>query len=275
MRWIVLLLVASVVHAAPIGEVRVALVLGGGGARGLAHIGVLEELEKAGVVVDLVVGCSAGSIVGALYADCNDASLVHLRFDRLKRRDLVDVNLLRGWRGLASGKALCRFLRKNLQVKNIEDLRIPLLVVATDLQSGERVVFDKGPITPAVQASSAYPFVFQPVAYEGKMLVDGGVVEPIPVSLAKYYSPQLIIAVDVGLPLADAPPSNLFGVMQRSVEITYARQSQSCVRDADVVIQPDLGDMGLFDEDHNQFAYEQGREATRAVLPEIFKRLQQ
>lgn len=256
-------------------SIRIAVVLGGGGSRGMAHLGVLEELELAGLRPDYVVGCSAGSLVGALYCAQPKADLVHSLLCDLKRPDLLDWKLHSGRYGLASGRRLCRFVRRHLPVHTFEELSIPLVCVATDLVTGEQVTIGQGPIAPAVQASCAFPLVFEPVELHGRCLVDGGVVQPLPVEIARALDPQIVIAVDVAYPLPDSLPTNLFGVAKRSIEITYAARTTLSGKEADVLIRPDLGDVGIFDDNNHQLAYEAGREAARQALPKIAALLQQ
>jgi NTE family protein len=248
---------------------RLALVLGGGGSRGLAHVGVLEVLEQAHVPVDLIVATSAGGIVGALYANYPNAQHVKTQLLHLKRPDFVQVNLWRARFGLADGKSLVKFLEHRLKDKQFHQLQIPLVVVATDLNSGERVCFQEGDVVPAVHASCAFPIIFQPVEHQGRVLVDGGVVAPVPVEVARELGAEVVIAVNVSQSLPNHLPTNLFGVAKRSIEITYFKQSQASLRHADVVISPELGDMGIFDDDANTLSYEAGKKAAENALPAI------
>lgn len=249
--------------------VRLALVLGGGGAKGLAHVGVLEELESAGIPIDLIIGCSAGSIVGALYADY--PSTEHLRevLLTLKTDVLIDLSLWNARYGLCQGRSLRRFLDKNLDADTFEQLKIPFFLVATDLYSSELVPIGGGPIVPAIEASSAIPFVFVPVPLHGRILVDGGVIDPVPVCLAKHFNAEIIVAVDLRGLLPKRFPTNLFGVASRSAEISLLWQSERCIRDADVVIRPELMGIGTFAENENEQIYQAGKIAGRNAIPEI------
>lgn len=250
-------------------DIRVALVLGGGGARGMFHVGVLEVLEEAEVPIDLIVGCSAGSIIGALYADTPSIDRVRELFIRCKRQDLLEFNISHCRYGLSEGLALRRFLHRHLKAKNFEELQIPFLLVTTDLECGELLTLGSGPLIPAIHASCAVPFFFNPVKLYGHILVDGGVLDPNPVAIAREYKPKIIIAVDLTEMLPKTAPSNLFGIAQRCLEISYTKQSQLCVSAADVIIRPDLEPIGMFDDKHNIQLYEAGKEATRKVLTQI------
>lgn len=250
-------------------EIGVALVLGGGGARGMFHVGVLEVLQEAKIPVDLIVGCSAGSVVGALYADMPDGQYVKDLLISLKCKDLLEINLLNCRYGLCKGKSLVRFLTSKLNVKNFEDLKIPFVAIATDLNCGEIVELGSGPIVPAVLASCAVPFFFNPVKLYGRVLVDGGVLDPNPVQTALKYSPKMIIAVDLGELLPVTNPNNLFNVAARSAEIIHLNQSRRCLFGANVVIRPSLNPIGMFDDRHTYALYENGKKAARDVLPDI------
>lgn len=250
-------------------NVRLALVLGGGGARGMSHLGVLHEFEMAGIPIDLIVGCSIGGIVGSLYADCPNADHVRGLLMPLKRWDILDVSLSNCRYGLVQGGALIRFLNVNLSCRTFEGLKIPLIIVATDLLAGELVAINSGPIVPAVHASSAVPLIFSPVLLYDRLLVDGGVADPNPVSTAKKFDPAIVVAVDLSDLSPYTCPTSLFGVAARSAEIKLQLQSKSCLHGADVVISPDLVDVGLFDDHCHDRVYEAGRVAARAAIPEI------
>lgn len=256
-------------------KVGVVLVLGGGGSRGMAHVGVLEEFEKANIRIDVIVGCSAGSIVGALYADCPNAERVKCVLEPLKKWDILDVELLTARYGLVKGKSLRGFLTKNLTCRDFCDLQIPLYVVATDIYASELVCMSTGPIIPAVHASAAIPFIFKPVLLHGRVLVDGGVVDPIPVKIAKGLGAEVVVAVDLSELLPKTCPTNLFGIASRSAEIKFLLQSESCVKQADVIIRPELGDMGIFDDKSNELAYQAGRQAAQKAIPKILEILSQ
>jgi NTE family protein len=257
----------------PANPVRLALVLGGGGARGMAHVGVLEEFERAGIPIDIIVGCSAGSIVGALYADNPNARYVKKALEPLRKWDILDISVIYARYGFVQGRSLRRFLRNTLRSQYFSQLKIPLYIVATDLYAGELVCIGTGPIIPAVHASAAVPFVFAPVSLYGRVLVDGGVVDPIPVSTAKKFGADLVIAVDLSELLPKTCPTNLFEVASRSAEIKFLLQSESCVQGADIVIRPELGDLGLFDDKCNKLSYDAGRKAAREAIPQILDAL--
>lgn len=250
---------------------RVALVLGSGGVRGMAHVGVIEELTRAGIVPDLIVGCSAGSIVGALYAANPDVEALKTSASGIRSQTIVDMDLINCRFGLCQSKPLVRVLRKNIAARTFDDLQIPLVVVASDLHSGELVPMGGGDLIKAVQASCSIPFVFVPCKHYGRVLVDGGVVNPVPVKVARDLGAEIIIAVDLSEVLPQTFPKNLFQVASRSAEIAYLWLSDACVQDADILIQPHMQDIGTFNDKEKWKLYEAGRVAARALIPKIQK----
>ncbi len=252
-------------------KVKLALVLGGGGALGLAHLGVLEEFERAGIPIDIIVGCSAGSLVGALYCDCPNAAYVKSVLEPMKAKRFIDISILKSWfgMGLSQGRAMACTLDECLDADYFHQLKIPLLTVSTDLYSGELVTIGGGPIIPAVQASCAIPLVFSPISLHGRVLVDGGVIDPVPVRIAKMVDPEIIVVVDLRCLLDKSFPDNILGVAKRSADITLLWQSETCLHDADFVIRPDLGNFGTFDDNYHEQIYEAGRAAALEVIPSI------
>lgn len=253
--------------------VRLALVLGGGGAKGLAHVGVIEELENAGIPIDLVIGCSAGTIAGAIYCDDPSAQSLKRKLLRMKTSVLVDFDIWHARYGLCQGRSLRRFLDKNLEADTFEQLKKPFFVVATDLYSSELVTIGGGPLVPAIEASCAIPFVFVPVCLHGRAFVDGGVIDPVPTRIAEYFDPEVTVAVDLRGLLPQKFPTNLFAVASRSADITLLWQSECCIQDADVVIRPDLCGVSTFADKQNDQIYWAGREAAKKCIPEIIARL--
>jgi len=254
---------------------KVVLVLGGGGAKGLAHVGVLSVLEEEGVIPDLIIGSSAGSLIGALYADHPNANDLVKRLVRTKQKDVMQLDYLSLIRmlwqldGLNDGKLLTQYMQRQLTSKNFNQLKIPLIVVTTDMINNQPFLIGTGEILPAIHASSAVPFVFTPVKLYGRVLIDGGVISPVPVEIAKSLHPTLIIAVDVGAPPpASMPPGNL-SLLYQSAWITYDALSKHQRALADVVIRPNTEKIGMFEDNQNQKLVELGREAAYAALPAL------
>lgn len=251
--------------------IRLALVLGGGGARGISHVGVLEVFQENGIPIDLIVGCSAGSIVGALYADCPNTDHLKDVFLSLSTDYIMDFDIWNCRYGLCQGRTLRKFLDDNLEADYFDQLQIPLYIVATDLYSSELVAIGGGPLVPAVEASAAIPMVFCPVWLHGRAFVDGGCIDPVPVRVARKFNPEIIVAVDLRGLLPDDFPSNLFGVAARSADITLLWQSETCVHHADVIIRPELpDDVGCFaGDEYHETIYQAGRKAALEQLPRI------
>ncbi len=250
---------------------RVALVLGGGGARGFAHVGVIRVLEDARVPIELVVGTSVGSLVGALYAGPTNSYELERLARGLDRGDFFDFSLAPALfgRGLASGDRLERFVRERVGVERIEQLRIPFAAVATDLATGEAVVLRSGDVARAVRASSAIPGVFEPVELDGRILVDGGVARNLPVRIARDLGADVVIAVDVSALEGEAAPSNFVEVFLRAVNLVVHAEVEQARRDADVLLTPAVGGVGFIEFDRKDEAIAAGMEAARALLPRI------
>lgn len=248
---------------------RVALVLGGGGARGYAHLGVLQVLEQAGVPLDLIVGTSAGSIFGAVYSDNHSFDQTYRIMMKASFWNYADLNNVPNTSGFVQGYHLEKMLLKNMKAQNFSELKNKLVVVSTDLTTGRMVFIQSGPIPPAVLASSALPGLVDPVFLYHHLLVDGGVVEPIPVEVAKKFHPSVIIAVNISQPLDPKVPSFSYSIYSRTYDIMWQNLELQNERGADIVIQPIVGDAGLFDLGDRYRLYQQGREAALKQLPQI------
>ena len=250
---------------------RIGLALGGGAARGFAHIGVIQALEEAGIKVDLVVGTSAGSLVAALLASGMSAA------DLASLALTMDESTLTDWsypgRGLIRGEALARFVRQHTVAANIEQLKMPLGIVATDLATGAGVLFQRGDVGAAVRASSAVPAVFQPVKISEREYVDGGLVAPVPVRYARQMGAQLVIAVDISTP----PEAGSTGDVMKMLLQTFAIMGKSIsafeLREADIVIQPPLVGVSSADFTSRLRALRSGRDAAAALVPTIKARI--
>ena len=250
---------------------RIGLALGGGAARGFAPIGVIQVLEEAGIRPDLVVGTSAGSLVAALYAAGRTGA-------ELARVALaMDESAITDWsfpgRGMIRGDALARYVRDQTGGRTIEQLPLPLGIVATDLDSGLAMLFQRGDVGLAVRASSAVPAVFQPVAIGGREYVDGGLVSPVPVRFARQMGAELVIAVDISSP----PDGNATGDPFKMLLQTFAIMGKSIntleLKDADLVLRPRLLGVSSADFTARKRAIDAGREAATAGLSALRLRL--
>ena len=261
------------VPPAPVDDLppRVALVLGGGGARGFAHVGVLRVLEDARVPVELIVGTSVGSLVGAIYAGQPNSYALERMARDLDRDDFFDFSLAPALfgKGLATGERLERFVRSHLNASTFETLRVPVAAVATDLDTGERVVLRTGDVARAVRASCAIPGVLEPVRHEGRLLVDGGVVRNLPVDVARQLGADVVIAVDLSALEPKATPANFVEVILRVVNLFARAEADELHGLADVTLVPAVGDVGFIDFDRKEAAIAAGVDAARAALPRI------
>ncbi len=247
--------------------VKIGLALGGGAARGFAHVGVIQVLEEAGYRPSLVVGTSAGSVVAAFYASGKNGAELQKVALAMEESTFADWALPIFSRGMLRGDALARYVSAQVHGRSIENMALPLGVVATDLNSGEGVLFQRGDTATAVRASSAVPALFQPVKIGGREFVDGGLVSPVPVRYARQMGADLIVAVDI----SSAPQSNAatdtLGIMLQSFSIMGKSINAFELRDADVVVRPSLGAVGSSDFGARQQAIEAGRDAMTAALP--------
>jgi NTE family protein len=248
----------------------VGLALGSGGARGFAHIGVLRVLEQERIPVDLVLGSSVGSLIGALYADSGRVLDAEFSAAEVTRDDFFDTGALAIFSGgLAKGEAIGRFLDGHLRNRTFETLPVRFGAVATELRTGRTVVFDKGPVAIAVRASCAIPGVFPPVVIEGESYVDGAISDPVPADLARARGADLVIAVAIPAAVRDRAPSATFGVVLQSIEILSTALERAKAKDADVLIVPDVGEIASDDFTRKKRLIEAGEAAARAALPAI------
>jgi NTE family protein len=243
---------------------RIGLALGGGAARGFAHIGVIQVLEENGFKVNLVAGTSAGSLVAALYASGKSGAELGVLAEAMDESTLTDWSY--PGRGLIRGEALARFVRDQTGRRTIEQLPLPLGIVATDLQNGQAILFQRGDTGLAVRASSAVPAVFQPVGISGREYVDGGLVAPVPVRFARQMGAELVIAVDISSAPEGADTSDAARMLLQTFTIMSRSINNFELRDADVVLRPQLNGVAGTDFTARKRAVLAGREAMQAQL---------
>lgn len=250
---------------------KLALVLGGGGARGFAHVGVIRELEAEKIPIDLIVGVSVGSLVGALYADNADSFDLEWKAFQIEKKDIFDLSLFNIQRSLAKGEALSTYLDRHLRSRSIEELKIPLAIVAVDLKTGDRVVFTRGPLKEAVRASTALPGVFEPVPWGEKLLVDGGVLGNLPPEVARDLGADVVVGVNIAKGRSEfkgEPPGPL-AVILESIGIMGDELIRLNRSKFDVLIEPEVGSVGIMDFEHKKELMEAGRQAARKEIPNI------
>ncbi len=218
---------------------KIGLALGSGGARGLAHIGVVKVLKEHNIPIDFIAGSSMGSLIGALIANNNDMNMVEKLAIQLKRKHWLDLTVPK--LGFVAGDKVKELVKILTHGKNIEDLSIPLAVVATDIEMGERVVFTQGPVADAVRASISIPGIFVPVKVNGRLLVDGGVMERVPIQAVQEIGADIVIAVDVGLYDAKLKVNSILDVMSQAIDIMEREIYHRQILSADYVIRPNVG----------------------------------
>jgi NTE family protein len=250
----------------------IGLALGGGAARGFAHIGVIQVLEEAGIRPDLVIGTSAGSLVAALYASGKSGK------ELAALAQTMDEGAITDWsfpgRGLIRGEALARYVREHTGGRRIEQMKLPLGIVATDLDSGQGIVFRVGDTGVAVRASSAVPAVFQPVRIGAREYVDGGLVAPVPVRYARQMGAQLVIAVDISEPPDGAATGDALRMLLQTFSIMGRSINRFELAEADIVLRPKLAGVSGADFGARARSVQAGREAAQAMLGELRLRIQ-
>lgn len=256
----------------PTAAPKVALALGGGAARGFAHIGVIKALESQGVAINIVTGTSAGAVVGALYA----SGLSGFQLQRLametKESQVIDFDVL-GKGGWVKGELLERFVNARLQGRTFEKLAKPLGVVVTDLSNGQTVVLRAGNVGQAVRASASVPGIFIPSELGGRFFVDGGVTMPLPVQAARDMQADFVIAVDIGEQPEGRRPGGSIDVVLQAFTIMGQVISRSQAAQADILIRPDTRGLSLTNFDSRELAILRGEEAVARVLPELRQKL--
>jgi len=248
---------------------RIGLALGGGAARGFAHVGVIQVLEEAGIRPALVTGTSAGSLVAALYASGKNGAQLQNIAETMEEATIADWTLQVFTRGALRGEALAKYVNGQVGQKAIEAMPLPLGIVATDLNSGNDIVFQRGDTGTAVRASSAVPAVFQPVKIGNREYVDGGLVSPVPVRAAKKMGAELIIAVDISSPPEAASASGTLEILLQTFTIMGKSINSLELQGADVVIRPQLMGISSADFGARKRSIEAGRKAMQAALPQL------
>jgi NTE family protein len=248
---------------------KVAVVLGAGVSRGFAHVGVLKVLEAHKVPIHLIVGTSAGSFVGSIYASGIDAFHVQKMALAIQKDEVVDLTIPDN--GFIRGEKLESFVNKAVQNVVIERLKIPFRAVSTNVQTGEEVVFAMGNTGKAVRASCSIPGVFQPVRIGDKAYVDGGLVSPVPVDAARKAGADVVIAVDISAGVAKTHPQGILETILQSIDIMYAKIAEVQIRNAEVVIRPRVSHINSSDFDRRHEAILEGEKAAAEALPKILQ----
>ena len=254
---------------------KIGLALGGGAARGFAHIGVIKVLEAQGIVPDIVVGTSAGSLVGALYAAGNNGFALHKLALEMDEAAISDwsVPLFSKSAGVLKGEALQDYVNRTVRNQPLEKLKLPFGAVATDVASGAPILFQRGNTGLAVRASSAVPGVFQSVRIGERFYVDGGLVSPVPVRFARQMGADFVIAVNISAQPEGQPSATTVDLLLQTFAIMGQSINQYELKEADVVIQPSLAGMKGSDFPARNVAILAGEQAAATAIPEIRQKL--
>ena len=253
------------------GPPKIALVLGGGAARGFAHVGVIRVLEQEKIPIHMIVGTSVGSLIGALYAsDPNSFNLEWLSFS-IEKDDIFDYSVIYSKMGPVQGERLEKFIQTKVRAKTLEQMKIPFYAVATDLNEGNTWVFEKGSVAKAVRASCSIPGIFQPLELGGKMYVDGGVTDNLPVDVARAKGADIIIAVNISKNIRNPQVNTLIDVIMQSINIMGRELVIYKSRGYDVLIEPNVGDVGTTDFTQKKRLMDAGIQATKQAIPKIRK----
>lgn len=257
--------------ASTVPPIKIGVALGGGAAKGFAHIGVIKMLEANGYAPAVVAGTSAGSVVGALYASGMNAFELQEKAVALDETRIRDLQLSSG--GLVLGQKLEDYVNEQVRRKPLEQLAKPFVAVATRLEDGERTVFARGNTGQAVRASSSVPGVFQPVTIGKYHFVDGGIVSPVPVDAARQLGADVVVAVDISNKARGQTPGNLLGALNQSIAIMGQKLGQAELARADVIVRPQVLDMGPADFTQRANAIVEGEKAALAVMPQLRERV--
>lgn len=257
----------------PKPKIRIGIALGGGAAKGFAHIGVIKMLEANGMRVDYVAGTSAGSVVGAMYASGMSSFELQQTALALNEDQIRDISLFSG--GIVKGQKLQNYINTMVKNRPIEGMKIPLAIVATKLETGERTVFARGNTGQAVRASSSIPGVFEPVAIGQWHYVDGGIVSPVPVDAARGLGADLVIAVDISSKASGKNPDGMMGIVSQSISIMGQKLGAQELSRADIIIRPRVATIGPAEFEQRNQAIIEGEKAALAAMPQIRARIAQ
>lgn len=269
------------------GKRKVGLALSVGGARGLAHVGVLAVLEKEDIPIDMIAGTSIGAIIGAFYAQGKDINQIKdavMSLSRRKIMSLVDLTLPRT--GFIKGKRVKDWLKSIIGEVDFEDLKIPFACVATDVTTGEEVVIKQGSVVEGVRASFSMPVIFTPAKWQGRYLVDGGLVNPVPARIVREMGADFIIAVNVNPYIADRSKGvskeqienlkapSIFSIVMLTCSIMGYQAAIFGLQQADVIITPKVGHINPTNFHRAQECILEGHRAAQQAIPEIKRQLE-
>jgi len=266
----------EVISLSPTERPKIGLVLSGGGARGLAHIGVIKVLEEEGIPIDIISGNSVGALIGALYSSGLSVDIIEKMAQEIGWNDLTNISpgsvigLVLADKLLSTQK-MENYISQKIGNKQFYELKIPFGCVATDLITGEKIIFTEGNVSLAARASACIPGVFLPVEYRHRLLVDGGCIDNIPNDIAKLLGADIIITVVVESDYSKNSLSNVLSVLTQVISIQQKILSQQQLKLSDIIITPKLDDVSIYELWKSKKCIEEGIIATRKLIPEIKK----
>ncbi len=247
----------------------IALVLGGGSAKGFAHVGVLRVLEQEKIPINMIIGTSVGSLIGGLYAANPDSFQLEWTAFKIERGDILDFSIAYSKLGPVQGVRLEAFLEQHAKVKRVEDTKIPFYPIATDLNTGETVILEKGSLAKAIHASAAIPGIFVPVTFGSRTLVDGGVTDNCACDIAKAKGADIVIAVSLQKDVKTYQIDSLIDIIAQSINIMMRESSKGKLKSADVLIEPETKGISLFDFSQKKLLMDEGIKAAQQAIPRI------
>ena len=247
---------------------KIGLALGGGGAKGVAHIGVINAIEEANIPIDFISGTSVGAIVASYYAFGQDINEINNLSDKLRAKNILSFNLNK--QGLASTRSVRNMLKRDIGDVKIEEAKIPLAIITTDIHTGESCVLTKGSLLDAVCASIAVPGIFQPVLVNGKLMVDGGLTENVPVHILDALGAGITIGVNLNGEQSYPEADNIIDIVANSLDIAINYKTQKDMKKADIPISLDLTKYSRFDNHENkEELINQGYEAAKLQIAKL------
>ncbi len=256
-------------HVTKKTEPKIALVLGGGSAKGFAHVGVIRALEQEKIPVHMIIGTSVGSLIGGIYASNPDSFQLEWIAFKIDKNDILDFSMIYSKLGPVQGVKLETFVEQTVKTKKVEDTKIPFYPIATDLNTGETIVLEKGSLAKAIRASSSIPGIFTPVTFGNRMLVDGGVTNNVACDIARSKGADIVIAVNLLKDIKDYDISSVIDIIAQSVNIMMHENNKTKLKYADILIEPETKGVSIFDFSQKKRLMEEGIKAAKAAMPKI------
>lgn len=248
-------------------DTKIGLALGSGAARGLAHIPILEVFENEGIRIDMIAGTSIGSLIGGIYAAGIPIKYMKEIAKEINWDYITDITFPR--KGLIKGDKLLSFMEIITQNKDFKDLKIPFSAIACDIESGKHIIINKGSVAKAIRASISIPGIYIPFRHQDMLLIDGGVLDPVPVSTVRKMGADIVIAVDVGVKNVHYKAESIFDILFSTFDIIQSELDKYRTLDADVIISPDLSECNTFDLDGYDKCFSAGYDAVHNTLAKI------